>query len=54
MPSAFVFIGTANSEKGTDYPHHNPKFNIDEETLPVGVEMFVRSTLQFFSKGERR
>ncbi|MFP4267009.1 MAG: M20 family metallopeptidase [Spirochaetaceae bacterium] len=54
IPSAFVFLGTANQEKGTDYPHHNPKFNIDEETLPLGVEMCVRSTLQFFSKEERK
>jgi amidohydrolase len=54
IPSAFVFLGTADEKKQTNYPHHNPKFNIDEETLPVGVEMFVRSALQFFSKRERR
>jgi amidohydrolase len=50
IPSAFVFLGTADKEKGSDYPHHNPRFNIDEDTLPVGVEMFVRSTLRYFEK----
>ncbi|MFO7850677.1 MAG: amidohydrolase [Spirochaetia bacterium] len=54
IPSAFVFLGTADQGKGTDYPHHNPKFNIDEETLPLGVEMCVRGTLHFFNKEERK
>ena len=54
IPSAFVFVGTADEKKQTNYPHHNSRFNIDEETLPVGVEMFVRSALQFFKKEKRR
>ncbi|MDO7787853.1 M20 metallopeptidase family protein [Desulforamulus aquiferis] len=47
VPSAFFFIGTGNKEKGTDYPHHHPQFNIDEDTLATGVEMHVRNTLAF-------
>jgi amidohydrolase len=47
VPSTFYFIGTADKEKGTDYPHHHPKFDIDETTLKTGVEMHVRSTLNY-------
>ncbi len=47
VPSVFYFIGTGNAEKGTDYPHHHPKFDIDEDTLKTGVEMHVRSALKF-------
>ncbi len=39
-----------NKEKGTDYPHHHPKFNIDEDALELGVEMHVRSALEYLSK----
>lgn len=49
VPSSFIFIGVANKEKETDYPHHHPKFNIDEDALLLGVEMHVRSTLEFLS-----
>jgi len=50
VPSAFVFLGTGDPAKGTDYPHHNPHFNIDEGTMPTGVELFVRTALRFFEK----
>ncbi|MCQ2561861.1 MAG: amidohydrolase [Clostridia bacterium] len=39
VPGAFCFLGVADHEKGTDYEHHNCKFNIDEDVLPKGVEM---------------
>jgi amidohydrolase len=51
VPGVFVFLGTGNELKGSHYPHHNPCFDIDEETLPLGVEMFVRFALRFFQKG---
>lgn len=47
VPSAFYFIGTGNSKKNTHYPHHHPMFDIDEDTLAYGVEMHVRSVVQF-------
>jgi amidohydrolase len=50
VPSTFFFIGTGNKKKGTDFDHHHPRFNIDEETLANGVEMHVRSTLNYLSK----
>lgn len=50
VPSAFIFLGTGNKEKHTDYPHHNPHFNVDEDTMPIGVELFVRTALRFLEK----
>lgn len=49
VPSAYYFLGTGNQAKGTGYPHHHPCFNIDEDTLPLGVEMHVRSALAFLN-----
>ncbi|MFW6139146.1 MAG: M20 metallopeptidase family protein [Spirochaetota bacterium] len=48
VPSVFSFVGTGNKQKKTDYPHHNPRFNIDEDTMPLGVEMHVRGALNYF------
>ncbi len=47
VPSTFYLIGTGNKEKETNYPHHHPHFNIDEDTLSTGVEMHVRTALAY-------
>jgi amidohydrolase len=47
VPAAFYFIGAGNSDKAADYPHHHACFNIDEDALPIGVEMHVRTALAF-------
>ena len=40
-PGSFFSVGARNEEKGITYPHHHPRFTIDEDALPVGVKMFV-------------
>jgi amidohydrolase len=49
VPSAFYFIGAGNKKKQTDYPHHHPRFNFDEEVLPMGVEMHIRTALSYLN-----
>lgn len=49
VPSVFAFIGTGNKEKDTEYPHHHPKFNIDEDVLKYGVEFHLRNTLGYLN-----
>jgi metal-dependent amidase/aminoacylase/carboxypeptidase family protein len=41
VPGTFVFLGVENKEKGIIYPHHHPKFNIDEDILPLGTALHV-------------
>ena len=52
VPGVFMFLGTGNKRKGTNVSHHNPHFNIDEDTLPYGVEMHVRGALNFFKNAD--
>ena len=40
-PGAFMFISSANSAKHTDLPHHNPRFDVDEDELWKGSAVFV-------------
>ncbi|MFC7441304.1 M20 metallopeptidase family protein [Laceyella putida] len=42
VPGAFCFVGAGNRDKGIAAPHHHPQFDIDEDALKVGVELFVR------------
>lgn len=48
IPSVFMFLGTGNPDKQTDIPHHNSRFNVDEDSLKLGAEMYVRTALDFF------
>ena len=38
-PSAYLLVGSANHERDLDYPHHHPRFDIDEDVLPLSVGM---------------
>lgn len=45
-PSAFIFTGIGNVEKGFVYPHHHPRFDMDEEALRIGVEVMSRTAVK--------
>lgn len=42
VPGCYFFVGAGNSEKGMDQPHHNARFDFDEDAMLVGAEMMVR------------
>jgi metal-dependent amidase/aminoacylase/carboxypeptidase family protein len=47
VPGAYFRLGCRNEEKGMIHPYHSSLFDIDEEVLPFGVEMFVRIVDQY-------
>jgi amidohydrolase len=42
VPGSFFRLGCKNEEKGMVHPFHSSRFDIDEDVLPLGVEMFAR------------
>jgi len=42
VPGTFVMIGAGNPERGIVHPHHHPKFDFDEDALPIGTELFLQ------------
>lgn len=40
VKGAFIFLGIRNEEKGITYPHHHPKFDVDEGVLWKGVALY--------------
>lgn len=41
-PGAFFFTGSGNTEKLSDYVHHHPKFDMDEDAMASGLAMFMK------------
>lgn len=50
VPGAFFNLGVANSSKGITAPLHNDKFDIDEESLKIGVKLQVLNILSAYDK----
>lgn len=44
VPGLIFRLGTGNAEKGTEFPLHHPRFDIDEDTLPTGVAVLIKMT----------
>ncbi|WP_188202994.1 M20 metallopeptidase family protein [Thermococcus camini] len=47
VPGAFLMLGIYNEEKGITYPHHHPRFDVDEEVLHLGTAMEVALAMEF-------
>jgi len=39
VPGVFIILGIKNEGKGIIYPHHHPKFNVDEDILWKGTAL---------------
>jgi amidohydrolase len=42
VPGSFFRLGCRNDAKGIVHPFHSSRFEMDEDALPFGVEMFAR------------
>ncbi|WP_313119485.1 M20 metallopeptidase family protein [Proteiniclasticum ruminis] len=49
-PGCFVFIGSGNHEKGTDFAHHNDHFDLDEDVLLHGSALYAEYAISFLKK----
>lgn len=45
LPGVYILLGTYNEEKDYIYPHHHPKFGIDEDAFIDGVRAHVNVAL---------
>lgn len=48
-PSAIIRLGCANSQKGITAPLHSPYFDIDEDVLTIGSEIFYRAVEKYLT-----
>ncbi len=50
-PGAFMLLGMRDPAQGAIHPHHNPRFRVADEVLPIGVEIMLRAALRLM-RGE--
>lgn len=41
VPGCFIFVGAGNEDKGITYPHHHPRFDIDEAAILNAAKILV-------------
>jgi amidohydrolase len=46
VPGCYAFIGAGDEGSGAVFPHHHPRFRIDERALATGVRMHVDVALR--------
>lgn len=48
-PGVFAFVGAGNAFEEILFPHHHPRFNIDEASLQIGLRYLTAATLDLLS-----
>lgn len=51
VPGCFFFVGSATPAES--FPHHHPRFDIDERVLSLGLEIMTRSARAYLEHGFR-
>ena len=44
-PGVFAFVGAGNIDAGIAFPHHHPRFQIDERALQIGLRYLTAATI---------
>ncbi|HEY0753551.1 MAG TPA: amidohydrolase [Ktedonobacteraceae bacterium] len=47
VPGCYFLVGARNPDKGASYPHHHPRFAIDEDSMPIATEVLTRTALEY-------
>jgi amidohydrolase len=50
IPVSMFWLGVRNEEKGIVHPGHNPKFDVDEEALPLGAAILSLAALRYLQE----
>jgi len=47
IPGVFMFVGSANDERGLNFGHHHPRFDFDEAALPIGAAVLASAVAEY-------
>ncbi len=50
VPGTFFFTGAGNPEKNAIYPHHHPKFDIDEDAMMNAAKVLLSASVSYLDK----
>jgi amidohydrolase len=49
VPGCYFFVGCRDEDRGARFPHHNPRFDICEDAMPVGLEVLESAARAFLN-----
>ncbi|TVY03073.1 M20 metallopeptidase family protein [Cohnella terricola] len=49
-PGSFFYVGARGADERTHYPHHHPRFDIDERALVLSAKAFLSIVGQYLTK----
>lgn len=49
IPGVFIAVGSRNETRGLIYDHHHPRFDVDEESMRIGAEVLLETTLRYLA-----
>ena len=47
IPGMYFFVGSASESRGLNYGHHHPKFDFDEDVLPLAVSLLAAAVGEY-------
>jgi len=47
VPGTYFFVGSANEARGLNYGHHHPRFDFDEDALPLSVALMSAAVAEY-------
>lgn len=54
IPGCFMFVGAGNKECGAEYPHHHPRFDLDERSMLISAKLMIAMAEDYVSSyGEK-
>ncbi|WP_445448622.1 amidohydrolase [Enterococcus faecalis] len=53
-PGCFALVGSGNPEKDTEWAHHHGRFNIDEDAMDMGAELYAQYAFEYLFKNSRK
>jgi amidohydrolase len=48
-PGMYFFVGSSNAERGLTYGHHHPRFDFDEDVLPLSVALMSAAVADYLT-----
>jgi amidohydrolase len=52
VPGTFFFVGGGNKDIDAVYPHHHPKFEVDERSIVIIGKVFISTVFDYLRAGE--
>jgi amidohydrolase len=49
IPACFLLVGSSNKFNKLDFPHHHPRFDFDELSLPLAVGLLAKAVIEIIN-----